>query len=75
MLKLKSKYSIGVLVMFYEIDMFEEYIDGCIQACQEVSNKENLYFDFCFNVSQYFETIDTDKITKKQLIDKFKYTT
>ena len=73
MLKLKSKYSIGVLVMFYEIDMFEEYIDGCIQACQEVSNKENLYFDFCFNVSQYFETIDTDKITKKQLIDKFNH--
>ena len=73
MLELKNTYGIGVLVMFYEIDMFEEYIDGCIQASNEVNNKENLHFDFCFNISQYFEVVDTDKIFIEELNEKFEH--
>ena len=48
-MKLKNKYVVGVLVQFYEIKMLPEYIDGCIQALNEYSNKENVIFDFCFN--------------------------
>ena len=70
-MNLKNTYSIGVLVMFYEIEMFKEYIDACIQAVNEVENKDNIYFDFCFNISQYWETIDTEKTTVEELNKKF----
>lgn len=72
MIKLNNTYAVGVLVMFYEIEMFKEYIDACIQSSNEVENKENLHFDFCFNISQYWETIDTDKISVDKLKKQFK---
>lgn len=71
MIKLKNTYSIGVMVMFYEIEMFKEYIDSCIQMVKDVENKNNLHFHFCWNQSQYFENIDTDKIKGEELRDKF----
>ena len=71
MIKLRNTYSIGVLVMFYEIEMFKEYIDSCIQMTEGVENKENVHFHFCWNQSQYFENIDTDKITGTKLQKKF----
>tara|TARA_Y100000593_G_scaffold70077_1_gene128625 strand:+ start:2214 stop:3224 length:1011 start_codon:yes stop_codon:yes gene_type:complete len=72
-MNLKNTYSIGVLVMFYEIEMFIEYIDACIQMTEDIENKSNLYFDFCFNLSEYFENIDTDKISVQELNEKFEY--
>ena len=71
-IKLDNTYAIGVLVMFYEIEMFKEYIDSCIQMSDEIENKENLWFDFCFNISQYFEVVDTNKISIDELKDQFK---
>tara|TARA_Y100001963_G_scaffold156976_1_gene251932 strand:+ start:885 stop:1895 length:1011 start_codon:yes stop_codon:yes gene_type:complete len=71
MTKLNKTYTIGVMVMFYEIKMFEEYIDSCIQMTEDIENKDNLHFHFCWNQSQYFENIDTDKITGEELRDKF----
>jgi hypothetical protein len=37
----------------------------------DVENRENVYIDFAFNVSQFFEEIDFYKITKDELINKF----
>ena len=71
MIKLNKTYTIGVMVMFYEIKMFEEYIDSCIQMSKDIENKENLHFHFCWNQSQYFENIDTDKTTGEKLREKF----
>lgn len=68
---LKYKYSIGTHVMFYEIEMFSDYIDGMINLMETVENNENVYFDIVFNVSQFFEKIDTSKIDKIKLIQKF----
>ena len=45
---LKNKYSVGVLVMFYEIEMLPEYIDSCIQALEIVENPGKCYFSFLF---------------------------
>jgi len=70
-MKLSKKYVIGTHVMFYEIEMYKEFIDGLINLIEPVENKENIHLQFCFNTSQYFEKIDTSKINLHQLYDKF----
>ena len=70
-MRLVHKYAIGVHIMFYEINMVPTYIDGLLNVLSVVENKENVHLDFAFNVSQFFEKIDTDKISKKELIEKF----
>ena len=62
-MKLEYKYAIGIHVMFYEIEMFKDYIDGLINLLSTVDTKENVYLDFSFNTSQFFEKIDTSKTT------------
>jgi len=57
--------------MFYEIEIYKEYIDGLINLMETVDNKENVYFDFCFNVSEKIEKIDTDKISREKLEQVF----
>ena len=57
-MKLKNKYVIGCHVMFYEIEIYKEYIDGLINLLETVDNKENVYLDLCFNVSEKIEKID-----------------
>ena len=71
MTKLKNKYVIGCHVMFYEIEIYKEYIDGLINLLETIDNKENVYFDFCFNVSEKIEKIDTDKISREKLEQVF----
>jgi hypothetical protein len=68
---LKNRYVIGVHVMYFEIEMFEEYIDGLFNLLDTVENKENIILDFCFNTSEHLEQIDTSQISKKELISKF----
>jgi len=72
MTKLKNKYVIGCHVMFYEIKIYKEYIDGLINLLETVDNKENVYLDLCFNISEKIEKIDTDKISKEELLKLFK---
>lgn len=70
-MNLQFKYAIGVHVMFYEIEMYKEYIDGMINLLEQVENKENVYLDFCFNTSEYFEKIDQIKINMLKLEQLF----
>jgi len=58
---LKNKYVIGCHVMFYEIEMVDEYVQSCLNFCDGVKNKENVIFDFTWNVSEYLEKIDGDE--------------
>lgn len=57
--------------MFYEVDMASEFIQSVINSCKNIKNKENITVDLNFNISEYFEKIDTTLTTKKELIDKF----
>ena len=57
--------------MFYEIEMLSTYIDSLLNLLSTVDNKENVYLDFSFNISQFFEKIDTTKISKDDLADRF----
>lgn len=68
---LRQKYAIGCLVMFYEIEMFRDYVDGILNMIKDIENKENIIIDFCFNTTQFFETIDINKITREKIIEKY----
>jgi hypothetical protein len=70
-MKLSNKYAVGCHVMFYEIDMVPEYMESVLVAFEPMENPENITIDFCFNISQYFEKIDTKLRTKEVLIEKF----
>ena len=71
MITLKNKYVIGTHVMFFEIEMFKDFVDGMINLLETVENKENIIVDLCFNLSQKLEKIDEDKIDEKGLLVKF----
>lgn len=58
--------------MFYEIELLNLYIQSLINAIETVDNKENITLDFVFNISEFFEKIDTDKITVEELEQRFK---
>lgn len=67
-MNLKNKYVIGCHVMFYEIEIYKEYISGLCNLLSTVDNKDNVYIDLCFNISEKIERIDTNKISKDRLV-------
>jgi len=69
--KLNKTYVIGTHVMFYEIEIFKEFIDGLINMLDTIENKENVYFDFCLNLTQLLEQIDTEKMTLSDIESVF----
>ena len=71
MVKIKYRYIVGTHIMFYEIDMAEDNVQSIVNVVNEVENKENITVDLFFNLSEYFERVDTDQITHSQLKDKF----
>ena len=70
--KLNKKYVIGTHVMWFEIEMYADFINGMVNLLETVENKENVTIDLCFNMLQHFEEVDTDKIKKHELVIKFK---
>ncbi len=69
--KLTNKYVIGTHVMWFEIEMFTDFIDGMINLMETVEDREKVIIDLCFNLSQKLEKIDEEKIDEKQLLVKF----
>ena len=72
MANLSRTYVIGTHVMWFEIEMYSDFIDGMINLLQTVENKENVTIDLCLNLLQHFEEVDTDKIKKHEIFVKFK---
>ena len=70
--RLRNKYVIGTHVMWFEIEMYADFIKGMVILLETVENKENVTIDLCFNMLQHFEKVDTDKIKKHELVIKFK---
>tara|TARA_X000001382_G_scaffold33984_1_gene22417 strand:- start:4345 stop:5349 length:1005 start_codon:yes stop_codon:yes gene_type:complete len=71
MIKLNKKYVIGTHIMWFEIEMYKDFIDGMINLLETVENKENVTIDLCLNLSQHLETIDTNQITESDILSKF----
>ena len=57
--------------MFYEIEALKDFVQSYKNAMDEVENKENVTFELFFNMSETFEFIDTDQISKSKLLGKF----
>ena len=68
---MKNKYVIGTHVMWFEIEMFSDFIDGMINLLEPVEDRENVTVDLMLNMSEKLEEIDTNQITAKQIISKF----
>jgi len=71
MTKLNKKYVIGTHIMFFEIEMYKDFIDGMVNLLETVENKENVTIDLCLNLSQNLEKIDTKQITESDILAKF----
>lgn len=69
---LNNKYVIGTNVMWFEIEMYKDFIDGLINLLDnDIENKENIIIDLCLNLSQHLEKMDTTQIEEFRIIDKF----
>jgi len=71
-MKIENKYIIGTHIMFYEIDMAIDHIESINNALSTVDNVDNVRVDLFFNISEYFEKIDTSKTSYDELVKKFK---
>ena len=71
MTKLNKKYVIGTHIMFFEIEMYKDFIDGLINLLETVENKENITIDLCFNMNEILEKIDKKQIDEGQLLGAF----
>ena len=58
--------------MWFEIEMYADFIDGMVNLLETVENKDAVIVDLCFNMLQHFEKVDYDKIKKHELVIKFK---
>lgn len=70
-MEISKKYIIGTHVMFYEVEMINEFMQSLRNSIQEVSNQENITVDFVFNLCEYFGKIDNSETTVNELKAKF----
>ena len=68
---LTKKYVIGTHVMWFEIEMYADFINGMVNLLETVENKENVTIDLCFNLLQHFEKIDEDIVDEEYLTVQF----
>ena len=71
-MKLNNKYVIGTNVMWFEIEMYGDFISGMINLLDnDIENKDNITIDLCLNLSQHLEKLNTDKISEDRIITMF----
>ena len=68
---MKTKFAIGCLVQWYEIEIVQEYIDSLKQSLEHQENN-NVIIDFTFNINQQLEKIDESVANLDELVDRFK---
>ena len=70
-MKSKNKIAIGCLVQWYEIELVSEYLQSVKNAVDQVENKDNVIIDLYFNLDETLEKIDTAKIQKWEILEKY----
>ena len=82
MINLNNKYVIGTHIMFFEIEMYKDFIDGMVNLLETVENKENVgriqNWNVClenakgkfliFLFSYFVELYKFHKLLKKKII-------
>jgi hypothetical protein len=73
MIELKNKYVIGTHIMWFEIEMYSDFVDAMVNLLDtvELTSKQNVTIDICFNMSERLEGIDREKIQPEELLQKF----
>ena len=64
---MKTKFAIGCLVQWYEVEIVEEYISSLEAAIEILEKPESVVIDICWNLSQSLEKIDTDKRSLREI--------
>jgi hypothetical protein len=70
-MKLNNTFAIGCLVQWYEIEIFEEYIESVFRAVDKIDNKNNVIVDICFNIGQNLERIDEEQMKLEDIFQRF----
>lgn len=70
----ETKIAIGCIIQWYEVEMYENYIDSVINAINYIDNKENVIVDLCFYLSENIEKLDTSLISMNDIKTRFKNT-
>ncbi len=70
----KTKFAIGCIIQWYEVEIYETYIQSVINAIEYSDSKENVTVDICFYLAQNFEQIDEDQMPWEKIVQRFKDT-
>ena len=71
-MKLNNRYVIGTNVMWFEIEMYGDFISGMVNLLDnDIENKDNITIDLCLNLSQHLEKLNTDNITEDRIVTMF----
>ena len=68
---MRTKFAIGCLVQWYEVEIVEEYIASLEAAIEILGKPESVIVDICWNLSQSLEKIDTNKTSLHEIETKF----
>ena len=67
---MKTKFAIGCLVQWYEIEIVGEYVESLKRALNHYKDDE-LLVDFTFNINQMLEKVDESQTSIETLVNKF----
>ena len=68
----KPKIAIGCIVQWYEVEMYQEYLQSIINAIKYSESNNNVFVDLCFYLSENIEQLDNNLVTPETLFNKFK---
>ena len=67
---MRTKFAIGCLVQWYEIEIIGDYIESLKQSLNYY-NDDELMVDFTFNINQNLEQLDEKQISIEEIVNKF----
>ena len=60
-----------LMITFLFTEMISEFVESVHSAINQIDNRGNITVDFLFNFSEYFEKVDTNQISIKEIKVKF----
>ena len=70
-MKLNNKFAIGCLAQWYEIEIFEEYIESVMNSLVDIDNKKNVTVDIVVNLSQSLEEVDREQLELGEIFQRY----
>ncbi len=71
MVKLNNKLAIGCIIQWYEVEIYEDYIQSLINSLDNIENKNNVTVDIMFYLSENLEKIDESQMSIKSIKERF----